>query len=418
MSTVVGLDIGTSVVRAAIGEIHEDGSVEILGIAKKPSVGLRNGVIVNIESASTVIREAIEAAEQSAGEEVTSCVTGIGGTQTESLNQAGAAAIASHGKGRREITQADIDRAIDMATAVYFPLDRQMIHIIPREYFVDDLSYGINPPVHTIGARLKADIHIVTASKTAIMNITSCINRAGYNRDDIMLKTLAATQAVMHDDEMELGSILIDMGAGTTDVIVLIHGAPVCSASIAVGGNLVTNDIAIVKGIPTVEAERIKVASGSCWLPGIEDNCQVILPGIGGRPPEETSTKELCQIIQPRVEEIFTLVRNTVVHKANLSRLSGNIILTGGGAQMPGVVDLAQHVFNIPAVRVGIPEKLGGIEEDYRTPDCATVIGLIVGMKNTAAARTAKKKKRTQEAAKSGDKEERSVLKKLKDMFF
>lgn len=419
MSTVVGLDIGTSIVRAAIGEIHDDGSVEILGIAKKPSVGLRNGVIVNIESASNVIKETIEAAEQSAGEEVTSCVTGIGGTQTESFNQAGEAAIASHGNGRREITQNDIGRAIELAQAVYFPLDRQMIHIIPREYFVDGLSYGINPPVHTIGARLKADVHIVTASKTAMMNINSCINRAGYNRDDVMLKTLASSQAVMHEDEMELGSILIDMGAGTTDVIVLLHGAPICSASISVGGNLVTNDIAIVKGIPTTEAERIKVQSGCCWLDGIEENMQVILPGIGGRPPEETSTVELCQIIQPRMEEIFTLVRNTVIHKANLSQLSGNIILTGGGAQMDGVVELAQQVFGTTAVRIGVPEKLGGIEESYRLPDCATVIGLIVGTKNMALAKAAgKKKKRVSETDKSAGTENTSILKKLKDMFF
>ncbi|WP_256729182.1 cell division protein FtsA [Treponema parvum] len=418
MSIVVGLDVGTSFIRAALGEIHDDGSVEILGTAQRPSVGLRNGVIVNIEAACKVIKETIEASEQSAGYEVTSCVTGIGGAQTESLNQGGSAAIASHGKGRREITQSDIDRAIEMATAVYIPLDREMLHIIPREYFVDNLSYGINPPVHTIGARLKAEVHIVTASKTAVMNIRSCINRAGYRLDNIMLKTLAATQTVMHEDEMELGSILIDMGAGTTDVLVLIHGAPVCSVSIAVGGNLVTNDIAIVKGIPTAEAEKIKTASGCCWFDGIEEDLQVILPGIGGRPPEETSTAELCRIIQPRVEEIFSMVRSAVVRKANLTQLSGNIILTGGGAQMRGVVELAQNVFGTTAVRIGIPEKLGGIEEDYRRADYATVIGLIESCKDLAAARDGKKKKRAQNAARPEQSENEGILKKIKNMFF
>jgi len=419
LNTVVGLDIGTSCIRAALGEVDDEGNVEIIGIAKKPSTGLRNGVIVNIESACQAIKETIEAAEQNAGYEVTSCITGIGGAQTESLNQAGSAAIASHGKGRREITQGDIDRAIEMATAVYIPLDREMLHIIPREYFVDNLSYGINKPLNTIGARLKADVHIVTASKTAVTNIRSCVNRANYRLDGVMLKTLAASQAVMHDDEMELGSILIDMGAGTTDVLVLMHGAPVCSASIPVGGNLVTNDIAIVKGIPTAEAEKIKVNSGCCWLPGIENDVQVILPGIGGRPPEETSTSELCQIIQPRVEEIFSMVRSAVVHKANLTQLSGNIILTGGGAQMNGVVELAQNVFGTTAVRLGLPEKLGGVEEEYRRPDCATVIGLITSNKNLNAGRDGKKKKRPAEAVKAGQTGEKEpVWKKLKNLFF
>ena len=419
MNTVVGLDIGTSYIRAAIGEVSDEGKVEIIGIAKKPSTGLRNGVIVNIESACQAIKQSIEAAEQNAGYEVTSCITGIGGTQTESFNQAGSAAIASHGKGRREITSDDISRAIDMATAVYIPLDREMLHVIPREYFVDNLSYGINRPLNTIGARLKVDVHIVTASKTAVTNIRNCVSRANYRLDGVMLKTLAASNAVMHDDEMELGSILIDMGAGTTDVLVLMHAAPVCSVSIPVGGNIVTNDIALVKGIPSVEAEKIKVNSGCCWLPGIENDLQVILPGIGARPPEETSTTELCQIIQPRVEEIFSMVKSAIVTKANLSQLKGNIILTGGGAQMPGIVELAQNVFGTPAVRLGIPEKLGGIDEDYRRPDCATVIGLITSNKNAVLGRDGKKKKKNLDSARAGQKSKNeNIFKKIFDMFF
>ena len=415
-SIVVGLDIGTSFVRAAIGEINDEGSIEIIGVASKPSAGLRNGVIVNIEAAMTVIKETMEAAEQNAGYEITSCVTSIGGTQIESLNSRGLVAVTSHGKANREITRQDVDRVIEAANAVQIPMDREMLHVIPQDYIVDGL-HGIKDPIHMIGVRLEAEVHIVTASKTAIQNVRSCISRAGYTLDGVRLKTLAATQAVALEEELELGSILIDLGAGTTDVLVLIHGAPVCTASIAVGGNLVTNDIAIVKGVSTAVAERIKIESGSCWLPAIDGAAPVIIPGVGGRPPEETTQAELCQIIQPRVEEIFTMVRNAVVHKTNLTQLSGNIILTGGGAQMKGVVELAQQVFGTTSVRIGIPEKLGGIEEEYRIPDFATAIGLIVGSKGAAAAgKDNRKKAKNKDAVQNGDKV--SVLEKLKKMFF
>jgi cell division protein FtsA len=414
-SVVVGLDIGTSFVREAIGEINDEGSIEIIGVAARESAGLRNGVIVNIEAAMTVIRETLEAAEQNAGYEVTSCVTSIGGVQIESLNSRGLVAVTSHGKSNREITAQDVERVIEAANAVQIPMDREMLHVIPQDYIVDGL-HGIKDPIHMIGVRLEAEVHIVTASKTAIQNVRSCINRAGYVLEGVRLKTLAATEAVAIEEELELGSILIDMGAGTTDVLVLMHGAPVCTASIAVGGNLVTNDIAIVKGISTAVAERIKTECGSCWLPGIEEITQVIIPGIGGRPPEETTQTELCQIIQPRVEEIFIMVRNAVVHKTNLTQLSGNIILTGGGAQMKGVVELAQHVFGTTAVRLGVPEKLGGIEEEYRKPEYATVIGLIVGSKKSVSSKDNRKKSKTHDTVRSGEK--RNIFERLKNMFF
>ena len=414
-SIVVGLDIGTSFVRAAIGEVNDEGNVEIIGVSAKASAGLRNGVIVNIEAAMTVIKETLEAAEQNAGYEVTSCVTAIGGTQIESLNSRGLVAVSSHGKANREITRQDVERVIEAANAVQIPMDREMLHVIPQDYIIDGL-HGIKDPIHMIGLRLEAEVHIVTASKTAIQNLRSCVGRAGYALDGVRLKTLAATQAVVHEDELELGSILIDLGAGTTDVLVLIHGAPVCTASITVGGNLVTNDIAIVKGIPTAVAERIKIDSGCCWLPAVDGSAPVIIPGVGGRPPEETTRSEICQIIQPRMEEIFTMVRNTVVHKTNLTQLSGNIVLTGGGAQMTGVVELAQSVFGTTAVRLGIPEKLGGIEEEYRKPEFATVIGLIVGSKNLVAAKDGHKRHRVHDADKTGKGE--TVFERLKNMFF
>jgi cell division protein FtsA len=412
---IVGLDIGTSFIRVAIGEVKESGGIEIAGIASRKSAGLRNGVIVNIEDAMTAIKETIEAAEQNAGTEVVSCATGIGGIQIEGMNQKGSTPVTPPGKSPREITRQDIQRAIDNAKAVLIPMDRELLHVVAQNFTVDGVT-GIKDPVNMMCARLEADVHIITASKTTIQNVRTCVNRAGYNLDGVMLKTLAATQAVVHEDEMELGSILIDMGAGTTDVLVLLNGAPVCTVSIPVGGNLVSNDIAIVKGIPVSAAEKIKIESGWCWLPGIESDQEVIIPGVGGRDPELTTQTELCQIIEPRVEEIFTMVRSAVIHNSNITQLSGNIILTGGGAQMEGVVELAQHVFGTTSVRIGIPEKLGGPEAEYRKQEYATAIGLVLANKNAVQEKSSHKNKKLFSSDESQKKE--SFFMKLRKSFF
>ncbi|WP_315326965.1 cell division protein FtsA, partial [Treponema socranskii] len=258
---IVGLDIGTNHIRVAIGELNDSGGIEIAGTASRKSAGLRNGVIVNIEDAAAAIKEAVESAEQTAGAEVTKCAIGIGGTQIEGLNQRGITPVTEPGRPPREVTRSDIERAIDNARAVFIPQDRELLHVVAQTFTVDGLK-NIKDPTNMMCARLEADVHVITASKTTIQNIKRCVSRAGYESSGIMLKTLAATQAVVHDDEMDLGSILIDMGAGTTDVLVLLGGAPVCTVSIPVGGNLVTNDIAIVKGIPVSAAEKIKIESG------------------------------------------------------------------------------------------------------------------------------------------------------------
>ncbi len=414
-SIIVGLDIGTCNIRAVIGELNDDNNnIEIIGVAQKESTGLRNGVIVNIESTMSVIKEAIEAAEQKAGYEVSSCITGIGGVQIESMNSKGVVAVLDHGKGNREITQNDVDRVLEAANAVQIPMDRKMLHVIPQDFIIDGM-HGFKDPRHIIGVRLEAEVHVVTASRTAIQNISACIDRAGYQLDRVMLKTLAAEEAVMLAEERDLGSILIDLGGGTTDVLVVIHDAPVCTASIPVGGNLVTNDIAIVKGVSTATAERLKIESGSCWLQGIDESEEVIIPGVGGREPELTTRAELCQIIQPRMEEIFSMVYDEVSHRTNLSQLSGNIILTGGGALMNGVVELAEDVFNTSAVRVGFPEKLGGIEEEYRRSDYATAVGLVLANKNIAAAKSGRKEHSHRDNGKSGGE---NLWSKFKKVFF
>ena len=375
---IIGLDIGTSFVRTVIGEVLDDDKIEIIGCAKKASSGLRNGVIVNRESAMNCIKECIEEAEIKAAWEGYSCVTAIGGSQTDSMNSQGLVAISSHGKGPREINRNDIERVLDAANAVNIPMDREMLHVIPQNYIVDG-STVLKDPEHNIAVRLEAEVHIVTASKTAITNMTQCVERAGYNLDRVMLKTLAGMYAVMGPDERELGSILIDLGGGTTDVIVINKGAPICTISIPVGGNLVTNDIAMIKGVSSQTAEKIKVEYGCCWGGALETDSEVIIPGAGGRDPEVCLRSEFCMgIIEPRMREIFSMVRNEIINKANTT-LSGNIILTGGGALMPGAVQLAEDVFGTRAVRLGTPGDLGGLQEEYRRPDFSTVVGLVLG---------------------------------------
>ncbi|MBR6914215.1 MAG: cell division protein FtsA [Treponema sp.] len=360
---VVGLDIGTCFVRAVIGVVNDDKSVEIVDVAKKPSVGcLRNGTIVNIEATKQCIHEVIDEVEQNTGLEVQSCVTGIGGVQIESLNSKGAVAISAYGKSERAINEDDVKRVIECANSIKVPLDRKLLHVIPQQYIIDGTD-GFKNPVNNIATRLEAEVHIITGSKTAVQNITTCVEQANYQLDEVMLKTIACTEAVMIDDEKKLGSILIDIGGGTTDVIVIVNDAPICTCSIPIGGNLVTNDIAIVKGIPNSTAEKIKIESGCCWLPLVEnENEEVLIPGFGSRSTELTTKVELCQIIYPRMEEIFTMVRDEIARRLSSMQLSGSIVLTGGGAQLNGAVEMAQSVFNTSSVRLGYPQKMGGMD--------------------------------------------------------
>ncbi len=415
---IVGLDIGTSMIRVAVGELNADSNIEIIGLATKKSQGLKNGAILNLKAASAVIKEAIEAVEQNAGTEVVSCVAALGGPQIETLNSRGQSAIAKHGKVGSEITRADIDRVIEAARSVPLPLDREILHVIPKDYMVDG-GECVKDPINMIGVRLETEVHIVTASKTSIQNERECINRAGYDLERIMQKTLAATQAVVHQDEMDLGSILIDLGAGTTDVLVLYGGAPFVGFSIKVGGNLVTNDIAIVKGIPIAAAEEIKVNSGCCYIDMLDNPRDVAIPGVGGRPPELTTQLEICQIIQPRMEEIFMMVLREIRRRTDLTRLSGNIILTGGGAQMEGILELAKDVFGTSAVRLGIPESIGGDEDAYRKPEFATVIGLVVSQKDaTVASIESGGAGKSASGRKKNSAKGESILQKMKKAFF
>lgn len=419
--TIVGLDIGTSVIRVVIAEVNDEGKLTIVSTATHASAGVQNGVIVNIEAAKDAIREAVEAAENSAGVAVDSVIVSIGGSSISSQSYRGITPIMPTNKGGvpREITRDDVNRAIDIATAINIPVEKEKIHVVPQDYIVDGVG-GIPNPVNRIGLKLEVDVHVILASRNIIRNLSTTIQRANYILDGVMLKTLGQTKSVCHQDEMELGSIIIDLGAGTTDVIVLIDDAPVCTASIKVGGNLVTNDIAVVTGIPVSVAETIKIESGCCWLMGIEDDDRdIILPGVGGRAPEILARSQLCQIIQARMEQIFRMVKAAIVKNSNnsIKQLSGNIILTGGGAQMEGIVELTQAVFNTSSVRLGIPDSLGGPEAEYRRPDFATAVGLVVANKDRPQT-AGRKKNRGNKNSKSGDNNKDSILKRIYKTFF
>lgn len=375
--TLVGLDIGTSTVRAVIGVFSDNGELQITGVGKAPSNGLRNGAIVNIEAATSSVKSAIEAAEMMAGHEVLSLFTAIGGSQVSSMNSTGVVGVAGNGKGIQEITHKDVDRVIEAAKSVPIDIARTIIHVIPQSFTIDGQK-GIKQPLNMIGVRLESEIHIVTAAVTSIQNLRSCVTRAGFGCDGILLKTLASVAAITTEEERDLGSIIIDLGGGSTDALVISDGAPVCSVSIPLGGATVTNDISVIRGISFETAERIKKSSGCCYEPLLDEVEEVIIPGLGGRPPEAITRHDLCSYIQPRVEEILTMVRDKIGASVRDRKLSGNVILCGGGALLPGIVEVAGEVFDTRNVRIGIPGNFGGLQDEYRSPEFAVAVGLVV----------------------------------------
>jgi len=412
---IVGLDVGYSFIRTVIGEFTDNNGIQIIGLGKTPSPGLRNGTIVNIESTMQVIKKSIEQAEMDSGCEVQSCIYSIGGVQIKSWDSSGMVQVAgSKGITPREITEQDMAGAIDVARSLPIPPDRQILHVIPRYYSVDKQEHVKNPK-DMLGVKLEVETHVITSSCTSVKNVQNCISRAGYRAEHMMLKTLAATKAVMTKDELELGSILIDMGGGTTDVLVLLHGAPICSLSIPVGSSYITNDIAYVKAISTETAEKTKLRYGCCWEPLLDESEEFVIPGLGGRGPESVSRHELCQIIQARVEEIFNMIRSEIVSQTKLTHLSGNVVLTGGGAQLLGILELAQKVFKTTAVRIGKPNNYGGKVDVYRTPEYATAIGLLLGDMETRHRIDTKRNNKYNGGDNHGSKT--SVLGKIGDIF-
>ncbi|MFW6329450.1 MAG: cell division protein FtsA [Alkalispirochaetaceae bacterium] len=370
--TIVGLDIGTSKVTAVVGEYNESGVLEIVGIGTSLSSGLRRGVVINIEATLRSVLAAVEAAEQMAGREVQSVVTGIAGSHIEGLNSRGVVAVT--GKGR-EITPADVDRVIEAARAVSIPMDREILHVIPRSFTVDDQD-GIRNPLDMIGVRLEVDVHIVTGSVTAGQNLVKCVNRAGFKVDSVIFDSFAAAEAVLVQDEKDLGVMMIDIGGGTTDVVVYLDGAPYFSTVIPIGGQQVTGDLSIMLKTPIDIAEKLKREAGYAFMGMVEEDEPVIIPGVGGRPPISRSREQICEIIQPRMAEILTMARDRVEKKGLLPQIGGGIVLTGGGALLPGAVELAQEIFRLGA-RLGEPGNYGGLVDRYQSPEYATAVGLV-----------------------------------------
>ncbi|UTC65885.1 MULTISPECIES: cell division protein FtsA [unclassified Treponema] len=374
---IVGLDIGTKNIRVVVAEKNEEGHLQITGIGVSDSTGMRKGIVTNIENTVQGINKAVDEAEVMSGVDIFHCTVGLGGVHIEGINSKGVFPISDKGKNNKEIDRSDIESVINSAKAVAIPMDRQIIHVVPQSYTVDK-QHGIKDPLNMIGIRLEAEVHVITGAVTSIKNVPNCVVRANLNIDGLMHNGLADVRAVMTKDEQELGSILIDIGAGTTDIVVMQNGGPILTASLPVGGMQVTNDLAIVKNIPFDTAEKIKVSSGCCWMPFVESDEQVLIPGFGGRGPEEIYRSEICEILQARMAEIFVMVKNKVDTLVQGTHLGGSVVICGGGALLNGTTELADEIFGMQSARLGIPSTIGGVVGQYRSPEFAAVLGLIL----------------------------------------
>jgi cell division protein FtsA len=372
---IVGLDIGTSKVGAIVADFSEE-CLDIVGIGTTPSHGLRKGVVVNIDSTVESIKRAVEEAELMAGCEITNVFAGITGGHIKGFNSHGIVAI----KGR-EVSEVDIRRVVEQARAVSIPADREIIHILPQEFVVDDQD-GIKDPLGMSGVRLEARVHIVTGAIASAQNIVRCANRSGLSVYDIVLEQYASSEAVLTSDEKEIGVAIADIGGGTTDIAVWYQGSLHHTAVLGVGGDHITNDIASGLRTPAAEAERIKKKHGSAFSRQVDKNEVIIVPKVGGRKPIEVPRQTLAEIIEPRVEEIMALINREIIRSGFEDKCPAGIVLTGGSALLPGMVEVGEHVFEMP-VRIGSPSGVGGLIDVVASPLFATGVGLInYGSKN------------------------------------
>ncbi|MBI4650651.1 cell division protein FtsA [Candidatus Desantisbacteria bacterium] len=375
---VVGLDIGTTKICMAISEMTPEGKINIIGVGTCPSKGLRKGVVVNLESTVKSIEKALEDAELMSGLGVSKVFTGIAGGHIKAINSRGVIAVSGHDK---VITQADIDRVIDAARAVAIPLDREVIHVLTQEFILDDQE-GIKDPIGMVGVRLEAEVHIVTGAVTSAQNIIRSVNRAGLEVEDIVLEPLASSYAVLDDNEKELGVILVDIGGGTTDIAVFSNGSIKHTSVLALGGDHVTNDIAVGLRTPNTDAEKIKKMYGCALTDLIKQDEEIEVASVGGRAPRKISRKILGEIIEPRMEELFTLI-NRDIKRTGLDEIAAaGMVFTGGASLMEGTVQMAEKIFEMP-VRIGYPQGVDGLTDEIRNPIYSTAIGLVLyGVKN------------------------------------
>ena len=366
---IVGLDIGTTKIAAIVGEVGPE-SIDIIGVGTHPSRGLRKGVVTHIDNTVESIKRAVEEAELMAGCEISNVYAGIGGGHIQGINSHGVVAVKNG-----EVRAADVRRVIDAAKAVAIPLDREIIHVLPQDFVVDGQD-GIKDPMGMSGVRLETNVHIVTAAVTSTQNIIKCCHRCGLEVADMVLQPLASAEAVLHEDEKELGVVLIDMGGGTTDLSIYIKGAIQHTSVLPVGGNYLTQDLATGLRTPMVEAEKIKQRLGCALASKIKPNEEIDVPSVGGRPPRKVPRRILGEIIQPRVEEIFLLVRQQIVSTGFHDLLASGAVLTGGTVIMDGIPDIAEEILELP-IRRGSPRGIGGLVDVVRSPRFSTPVGLV-----------------------------------------
>ena len=368
---IVGLDIGTTKVACIAGEVTEDG-IDIIGIGTAPTkTAIRRGSITNIDMTVSAIQQAVDEAENMAGCEISQVHAAISGAHVKGLNSNGIVAVKD-----KEVRDADIARVIDQAKAVAIPMDRQVLHVLPQQYVVDDQD-GIRDPLGMAGVRLEAKVHIVTTLVTSAQNVIRCANRCNLQVADIVLDSLAASQAVLEDDEKELGVAVVDIGGGTCDVMVYADGAIVHTSVLPLGGGHITNDIATVLRTPLDHAEKLKRKYGAAYGELVNDNDRMEVPQAGGRPPRSMPRRDLVEVIEPRVEEIFEHIKKELLRTGFYDSLSAGIVLTGGTTSMEGIGDVAERVLGLPTRR-GAPTKIGGLVDVVRSPSYATGVGLVM----------------------------------------
>lgn len=366
---IAGLDLGTTKVCCIVAEQTADG-IDVIGVGSVPSKGLKKGVVVNIDATVQAIKAAVEQAETMAGVDINAVYAGIAGSHVRGLNKDGFVGIQS-----REVSSQDVDRVLEQAKAIKLDSDRQVLHVLPQDYIVDDQD-GIREPVGMTGVRLEARVHMVTASSSAVTNILRCAQRCDLHIEEVVLQPLASAEAVLSEDEKEIGCVLIDVGGGTSDIIIYVDGAVVHTASIPIGGMSVTNDIATGLRTPVAEAERIKIKYGCATSAMTDDDETIEVPSVGGRQPRILARSVLSQIVEPRVEEIFAACRHVITETGYGEMLAAGAVITGGTTLLDGMPEFAEQLLGMQ-VRRGMPTGLGGLADVVRSPSYATAVGLV-----------------------------------------
>ena len=367
---LVALDVGTSKIVCLIGKVIDSHSIEVISMGSYPSSGLKKGVVVNIDATSDAIQKSVDQAVSSFDGKIKNVYVGIAGQHIKSLNSHGIVRIEN-----KEVTSKDIDGVIDMAQDVSIPSDQMLLHVLPKEFYIDDLD-SIREPLGMSGAKLGAHVHLVTCAVTAMQNIEKCVRRSGLNIDGFVLEQLASSYSVLSDDEKELGVCLVDIGGGTTDIAIFNNGSITFTGVIPIAGDQVTSDIAVALRTPTPQAEDIKQKYGCAVSDFTQDDEVIAVPGVGGRPPRDLSRRSLADIIEPRYVELFELVKAEIERNGFESKIPAGIVLTGGTSQIEGAVELAESIFQT-SVRLGNPENFTGMESILKNPIYATSLGLL-----------------------------------------